>query len=151
MPTRLPRNVPLGRVIARRKLTLRDKPSATAELRIGTPVARADYAYCPVQLVGIGDEKVRPCFGVDTIQALQLAFLSLEVLLLHHEKVLQWEGDPALKSLQMDAAQLLRDAGLAEFLGDLAALMIEHGERVARRRVSSTLPTRKRAKRPQSR
>ena len=69
----LPRTVPLGRVVATRRLWLHGRPSTTVELRIGTPREVDQDAYCPVQLVGLGDEKVRPIFGVDTVQALQLA------------------------------------------------------------------------------
>ena len=67
----LPKTVPLGRVIAMRRFRLHGKPKVVVELRIGTPRdLEGGDAYCPVQLVGVGDEKVRPVFGVDRVQAL---------------------------------------------------------------------------------
>jgi len=75
MPGDLPRAVPLGRVIATRRFRLRGDARRTAELRIGAPRDIKGNAYCPVQLVGIGDEKVRPIYGVDRVLALQLAVL----------------------------------------------------------------------------
>ena len=66
MRRELPKTVPLGEVIASRRLKLKGKPKARAELRIGAPVRWDGDAYCPVQLVGIGDERVKPVWGVGT-------------------------------------------------------------------------------------
>lgn len=75
----LPQSVQLGQVIALRRFTLRGTKKKV-ELRIGLPVALEQDAYCPVQLVGIGPKKVQPVFGVDTMQALQLALRQCERL-----------------------------------------------------------------------
>lgn len=83
-------------------------------------------AYCPVQLVGVGDGKVRPIFGVDTVQALQLAVRYLEPLLIQYGDRLRWESQPAHKSLGSDPWNLFEDAGLSEFLSKFAALCSEH-------------------------
>lgn len=125
----LPRTVPLGRVIATRRFRIRRQTGLTVELRIGTPRAMDRDAYCPVQLVGIGDEKVRPIFGVDTVQALQLAIRYLEPLLLQHGDRLRWESQPAHKSLGTDPWTLFESAGLSEFLAKFAALCTEHAAR----------------------
>jgi hypothetical protein len=125
----LPRTVPLGRVIATRRFRLRRQPDATVELRIGTPREMEQDAYCPVQLVGVGDEKVRPIFGADTVQALQLAVRYLEPLLIQYGDRLRWESQPAYKSLGTDPWSLFEDAGLSEFLSKFAALCAEHAAR----------------------
>ncbi|MBX3506478.1 MAG: hypothetical protein KF895_13450 [Parvibaculum sp.] len=120
----LPRTVPLGRVIATRRFRLRRRPDATVELRIGTPREMEQDAYCPVQLIGVGDEKVRPIFGVDTVQALQLAVRYLDPLLIQYGDRLRWESQPAHKSLGSDPWNLFEDAGLSEFLSKFAALCL---------------------------
>jgi hypothetical protein len=122
----LPRVVPLGRVIATRRFRLHRQPGTIVELRIGTPREMDQAAYCPVQLVGLGDEKVRRIFGVDTFQALQLAFHYLEPMLLQYGGRLRWYNEPAHKSLATDASSLFDDAGLSEFLLKFAALCAEH-------------------------
>jgi hypothetical protein len=129
MPKPLPRTVPLGQVIATRRFRLHRYPKKTIELRIGTPRAVDQDAYCPVQLVGLGDEKVRPIFGVDTVQALQLAVRYLEPLLLQFGDRLRWENEPAHRSLHLDPWSLFEGAGLSEFLVKFAALCGEYSSR----------------------
>ena len=125
MRRELPKTVALGRVIASRKFTLSGKPKAKPELRIGTPVTVEDSAYCPVQLVGIGDERVQPVWGVDRVQALQLVFRYLDALLLQHGNRLRWEGVTPLQGLHSDPWRLFDSAGLSEFLSKFAALCAE--------------------------
>jgi hypothetical protein len=127
MPRALPRNVTLGPVIATRKLRVRGKPQRPAELRIGTPRdMKGGDAYCPVQLVGIGDEKVRPIYGVDTVQAVQLAMRYLEALFMRFGDQLRWESQAAIKSLNSDPWALFEGAGLSEFLSRFAELCADH-------------------------
>jgi hypothetical protein len=126
MPRALPKNVSLGRVIATRRFTVRGQARHTAELRIGEPRTFDRDAYCPVQLVGLGDEKVRPIFGVDTVQALQIAMRYLEPLLLRFGNQLRWESQPAHKSLNSDPWRLFEGAALSEFLSKFAALCADH-------------------------
>ena len=126
----LPRNVPLGKVIAFRRLTLKGRPKAKAQLRIGAPVRLRQDAYCPVQLVGIGDERVRPIYGVDRLQALQVALRYVEPLLLRFGDRLRWEGEPAHKSLHTDPWALFEDAGLSEFLSKFAELCSDQAARL---------------------
>lgn len=82
-----------------------------------------------MQLVGVGDEKVRPIFGVDRVQALQLALKFLDPLLLRYGDRLRWEGESAHKSLFTDPWALFEGAGLSEFLSQFAALCAEHSAR----------------------
>ncbi len=146
MPRPLPKNVSLGRVIATRRFTVREQPRKTAELRIGEPRTFAPDAYCPVQLVGLGDEKVRPIFGVDRVQALQMAVRYLQPLLLGFEQ-LQWEGQQAHKSLMSDPWMLFEGARLSEFLSKFAALCAEHAAKSRPTAGSSRKAGRSRARR----
>ena len=71
----------LGQVIAERRLRLSDSPGREVWVRLGLPrpfpdAPFGDY-YCPYQIVGIGDERVRHAGGVDGLQALELALLVL--------------------------------------------------------------------------
>ncbi len=150
MPAPLPRNVALGPVIATRTLRVEGKPPRSAELKIGKPRdMKGGDAYCPVQLVGIGDEKVRPIFGVDTVQALQLALRYLEPLFLRFGEQLRWESQPAIKSLNSDPWALFEGAGLSEFLSRFAELCAAHAARArprtaARRRTQGVAGGRRR-------
>jgi hypothetical protein len=63
----------VGIVIATRVLTLPKGKEVT--VAIGKPRKfrnGIDY-YCPFQILGMGDDQVRYCGGVDAVQALQLA------------------------------------------------------------------------------
>jgi hypothetical protein len=143
---RAPRTVTLGRVIATRRFRLRGQSSTTIELRIGAPRTTDQDAYCPVQLVGLGDEKVRPIFGVDTVQALQLAVRYLEPLLLQYGGRLRWEGQPAHQSLNADPWSLFEGAGLSDFLAKFAALCKEHAARARPAKASVKRPRKARRK-----
>lgn len=72
---------------------------------------------------------MRAVFGVDTVQALQLALKFLDPLLLGYGNRLRWEGESAHKSLFTDPWALFEDAGLSEFLSQFAALCAEHAAR----------------------
>jgi len=90
-------------VIASRKLHL---ISATRErdiqICIGKPLPFPDKTgfYCPIQILGLGDEKVQCVGGTDSLQALQLAFEILHARLkaLDPEVLakLRWNGEPDL-------------------------------------------------------
>ncbi len=77
-------------VIAERTLTATiDGKSSDVVVRFGKPARhpKGDWA-CPYQISGIGDEKVRQAFGIDGVQALQLAMFSAgAVLSTHREEV----------------------------------------------------------------
>jgi hypothetical protein len=77
-------------VIAERTLTATiDDKSFDVFVRFGKPMPhpKGDWA-CPFQITGIGDEKVRHAFGIDAVQALQLAMLAAgKVLSTHRNEV----------------------------------------------------------------
>jgi hypothetical protein len=69
--------VELGPIIAERRLRVTGRSELDVRVRLGTPrpfpdAPYGDY-YCPYQIVGVGNEKVRYAGGVDAIQALELA------------------------------------------------------------------------------
>ena len=67
----------VGELIATRTLTLRQENGATSEIMVllGKPqqLPKHEDYYCPYQIKGAGDEKVRYTCGVDSFQALHLA------------------------------------------------------------------------------
>ena len=91
----------VGEVIATRSLLLLRDGTAKAEVTVvlGKPQAGQDQQefYCPYQIRGAGDEKVRAAHGVDAFQALQLALsiLAVELDVLNKELGgrLRWECD----------------------------------------------------------
>ncbi|HEV8456272.1 MAG TPA: hypothetical protein VGQ69_12890 [Gemmatimonadales bacterium] len=74
-------------VIARRELAAlsRDGERRSVEVRLGKPVPSGrqggEWA-CPMQIVGLGPERIKEAFGVDSVQAIQLA-LRLATIDLH--------------------------------------------------------------------
>jgi hypothetical protein len=80
----------MGEIIAERVLTLlQDNGNATQVfVRLGKPQASSegDEYYCPFQVVGIGDEKVRQISGIDAFQALQLTLRVISFKLHHYRK-----------------------------------------------------------------
>jgi hypothetical protein len=67
----------VGEVIATRTLVLKEADGRSREITvlIGKPEQFPDGEdyYCPFQIKGLGDEKVRFAAGADAVQALQLA------------------------------------------------------------------------------
>src|ERR1035441_6334435 len=77
--------------IAERTLTATiDNKSFDILVRFGKPLLhpKGDWA-CPYQIAGIGDEKVRLAFGIDAVQALQLAMLAAGARSEEHTSELQ--------------------------------------------------------------
>lgn len=104
----------LGEVIAKRRLNVPGQPDLAIWVILGTPrpfpdASRGDY-YCPYQITGIGDEKVRHAAGVDSLQALELALHILPTMLdslrMAHPG-LRWEnaraGDYGFSKVTMSA------------------------------------------------
>lgn len=91
----------VGEVIAVRRLWLANEPSHSIVAIMGKPQplpeALGDDHYCPIQIRGLGSEKVRYAAGVDAFQSLQLAVrmigAELAVLNREHNGQLRWEGD----------------------------------------------------------
>jgi hypothetical protein len=86
----------VGTVIATRELECRG--AVPIVVLIGQPQPFPDYEdyYCPFQLRGYGDERIRYAGGVDAVQALELALQMIGTILYTsreaQEKRLSWNG-----------------------------------------------------------
>jgi hypothetical protein len=80
-------------VIAERILVRNDlTPSKMVTVLVSKPIrpkGENDF-HCEVQILGLGDEKVRPIYGFDSMQALQLALRFVSEQLESHRKNLRW-------------------------------------------------------------
>ena len=93
--------VELGLVVAERRLRLSDDPHREVWVRLGQPQPFPDQPfkdyYCPYQIVGLGDERVRYAGGIDSLHAMESALLllptELGVLRRNHPE-LRWEDAP---------------------------------------------------------
>jgi hypothetical protein len=71
-------------------------------LQLGKPQPFPDSSgfFCPIQIVGVGDERVRYAGGIDEIQSLQLALrmagVLLETLAPEIRAKLRWKGNDDL-------------------------------------------------------
>ncbi|MGA8151750.1 MAG: hypothetical protein WB952_12430 [Terriglobales bacterium] len=64
----------LGEVIATRKLLLVGPVNKEVSVKMGKPRLSNHNDYCcPVQIVGIGSERIHGIFGADAFQSIQLA------------------------------------------------------------------------------
>ena len=84
-------------IIAERRMTLNTGPGNTTEVKVALSrpmksANEAEYA-CSVQILGLGDEKTRSIYGVDSMQALQLALRFASQMLEDHRKNLRWLGN----------------------------------------------------------
>ena|SRR5579862_6553295 len=94
----------IGEVIAERRLTAAGDTSVSVVVRLGKPRPLVELfedgkngdMYCPYQIIGIGDERIRHAAGIDGIQALQLVMLGISAELARiqrdHGLQLQWQG-----------------------------------------------------------
>jgi hypothetical protein len=91
----------VGEIIAERKLVLRSNSGADREVFVllGKPQPFSDSPdyYCPYQIRGIGQEKIKYLGGVDAFQAIDFALQALgaELQILNHnaDGMLRWDGD----------------------------------------------------------
>src|SRR6266498_1404611 len=91
----------VGEIIAVRTLFLANDPNRKILVKMGKPYplpnALGDDHYCPVQITGIGSEKVTHAAGVDAFQSLELALKmigsKLAFLNREHHNQLRWECD----------------------------------------------------------
>ena len=85
----------MGEIIAERFLTVRfENQVSQATVRLGRPIKlpdNPDYK-CPLQILGVGDEKVRFASGEDALQSLQLALsmIAIELHLRYNDYTFQW-------------------------------------------------------------
>ena len=79
--------------IAERRLSFKTSSTESKEVRVilGKPTQsdKGDYC-CQVQILGVGDERVRPIYGLDSMQALQLALRFISSQLDDYRKDLRW-------------------------------------------------------------
>lgn len=72
----------LGDIIAERQLWSTDPAGTRTMVRVllGKPMPFPESTdfYCPYQITGVGEEKIRYAGGVDSMQAIQLAFQVIE-------------------------------------------------------------------------
>jgi len=86
-------------VIADRKLSLLDDKKKAITVLIGKPQRLPDSSdyYCPFQVIGLGDEKVRQAIGIDAVQAMQLVMKMIGAYLQSLNQTtggsLRWAGD----------------------------------------------------------
>jgi len=96
----------LGLVIAKRQLELQsDGKLLFVTVLMGAPQEVIEdgntHSFCPIQIIGIGDEKVRAAWGVDAFQALQLGLqlIGVELYVKLNPKVnhgIRWNGETDL-------------------------------------------------------
>ena len=87
----------ISSTIAERRLTFRNGSPKPKEVRVivGKPKEsdhKQDY-YCQVQILGLGDEKIRSVYGLDSMQALQLTIRFISAQLDRYRKDLRWLND----------------------------------------------------------
>jgi hypothetical protein len=107
----------LGEVILERDFQTRDADGNTSavKLRIGKPhFEEAMRGWnCVRQIIGLGDEKVRPGYGVDSIQALletlKMAEAELRVMAKHEHKQITWLGGDDLGMIPDRSSPSKRD------------------------------------------
>ncbi len=93
----------VGEIIGSRKIEIvSEDGNREVMVRLGKPQPFPDSSgfFCPVQIVGVGDEKVRYAGGIDAIQSLQLALrmasVVLETLDSEIRARLRWNGSQDL-------------------------------------------------------
>ncbi len=93
----------VGEVIGLRKIEIvSEDGNREVVVQLGKPQPFPDSSgfFCPIQIVGVGDEKVRYAGGVDEIQSLQLALkmagVLLETLAPEIRGKLRWKGNDDL-------------------------------------------------------
>jgi hypothetical protein len=87
--------IALGPIIAERILTVVGS-KARVHVRLGKPKKdriSGDYT-CPFIIEGLGDSTVQQAFGIDAMQALQLAMQAIRKALHPYAKRLSWVGSP---------------------------------------------------------
>lgn len=101
-------NYQIGRVISEREFVRHttDGRKLTVQLRIGEPLRIYDADkniqdwFCPLQVLGMGDGKVRAAFGVDSLQAL------LHAIILAGSLVQSWSQESNEKLTWLELSEL---------------------------------------------
>ncbi len=86
----------LGAIVAERVLR-RSGSTKSVTVRLGTPrKAEAIDWQCPYQIIGLRGSRVEVAYGVDAVQALQLALEAIRIRLGRYSKEWIWEGGDGL-------------------------------------------------------
>ena len=93
--TRLPRgNRPSGPILAERRFALVNSPGLQASIRIRRPARDPGTGNfkCSVEWIHPGERELFELWGIDAMQALQLAILAAGDLVNGYEEALRWVG-----------------------------------------------------------
>ncbi len=90
----------VGEVIAVRELSFISKAGSQDELTVSIgkpqPFPDSESYFCPFQISGVGEERIKYAAGIDAVQALQLvmAMIGADLKFLANELggVVSWEG-----------------------------------------------------------
>lgn len=128
----------LGTVIATRELALGRRKKVIVRIGKARKFRGSPDCYCPVQISGLGDDRIISVGGIDAIQAFELALLHIGASLYYSDAA--------------KAGKLSWDAGQAP--GDLGFPLLEGSETLLPKKVrevyvrkSFPVPPRPRAKR----
>ncbi len=94
----------IGPIIACRALAGRDGKQVRVILGRPRRFPGGNDYYCPYQILGIGDERIRHAGGIDAIQALQLTLMKIGLELYTSE-------DARARALSWDAGSVEGDLG----------------------------------------
>ena len=94
----------LGKIVAERILTGESKRRERIIVRVGMPRKAIPQDWvCPFQISGIHGSRVYPAYGVDAIQALQLALEAIRLQLARYRVRATWpggeKGDPGFPQM----------------------------------------------------
>lgn len=113
----------VGQIYVTRKLLLKYPVEKEVIIQIGSPQpfpASSDY-FCPYQILGMSDESVNYCGGIDEIQALILTLERIGSVLYasneYKKGYLSWEGSEKgnLGFPIVDSVQLISELDLPSF------------------------------------
>jgi len=100
----------LGTVIATRELALGRRKKVIVRIGKARKFRGSPDCYCPVQISGLGDDRIISVGGIDAIQAFELA-------LLHIGASLYYSDAAKAGKLSWDAGQAKGDLGFPVFEG----------------------------------
>jgi len=92
----------VGEIIAEREIEMEDGRTVQVVIGKSQPYPGGYNYYCPYQITGVGNQKVRYAVGVDTVQALVLALQAINAHLFASlgapDGILNWLGQQVLES-----------------------------------------------------
>jgi hypothetical protein len=93
------REMDVEEIVAERELEVLGSPSRKVIVRIGKPVRESSGEWgCPHRIEGLGEASVEVTYGVDSMQALQLAMDRVRAILGESAERVAWFGDEQLGS-----------------------------------------------------